>query len=105
VIYLEITNDRYIKGKLVTPGIYSSQRFPDLAFAFAAACAVPGGIDAFAAACAVPGGIDIAHAASRIWMESENGVVTYEKNRNDGSGYPVDMEEFIWVKLSARPLV
>lgn len=41
--------------------------------------------------------------AERVWCE-ENNKVTYWKNRTTGEYSRCDMEEFMWVKLRAKPL-
>jgi hypothetical protein len=46
----------------------------------------------------------LTYSATRIWIENEDGTVKYRKNRLHGTYQEVDMEEFFWVKLSAKPL-
>jgi hypothetical protein len=40
----------------------------------------------------------------RVWKEDDAGV-EYVKNRYDNCASGVDLEEFIWIKLSAIPLI
>ena len=48
--------------------------------------------------------IRIQHAAERIWQEDESGVI-FVKNRNsDPETTPVDMTEFVWIKLKSVPI-
>lgn len=42
--------------------------------------------------------------AERAWAESASGEVTWLKNRLLDPASPVDMEEFVWIKLQAKPL-
>ena len=46
----------------------------------------------------------IANPSERIWEEKEDGRVMYVKNRHQGPGVKVDLEEFMWIKLSARQI-
>jgi len=42
--------------------------------------------------------------SERVWAEEEDGV-RYLKNRTTGSkDSPIDMKEFVWVKLKSRPM-
>jgi hypothetical protein len=42
--------------------------------------------------------------SERVWAEEKNGV-KYLKNRLTGiKDSPIDMKEFVWVKLKSRPL-
>jgi hypothetical protein len=42
--------------------------------------------------------------SERVWAEEEDDV-RYLKNRMTGSkDSPIDMKEFVWVKLKSRPL-
>lgn len=43
----------------------------------------------------------LAYSAERVWLE-EDDRITYVKNRFDHNN--VDMEEFTWVKLSAKSI-
>jgi recombinational DNA repair protein RecR len=45
--------------------------------------------------------INITLAADRIWKE-HNGEVLYIKNRTVPNNTPVDLQEFMWVKLSSK---
>lgn len=38
------------------------------------------------------------YMAERVW-EEKDGKVTYHKNRFSGYDSPVDMKEFLWIKL------
>ena len=50
---------------------------------------------------AFQGKVRIQHAAERIWQEDESGVI-FVKNRNsDPETTPVNMTEFVWVKLAS----
>ena len=39
--------------------------------------------------------------ATRAWLESDAGV-RFVKNRFEDMTYPVDMKEFMWIKLKAQ---
>jgi len=42
--------------------------------------------------------------SERVWAEEKSGV-KYLKNRLTGSkDSPIDMKEFVWVKLKSRPM-
>jgi hypothetical protein len=42
--------------------------------------------------------------SERVWAEGKSGV-KYLKNRTTGSkDSPIDMKEFVWVKLKSRPM-
>ena len=42
--------------------------------------------------------------SERVWAEEEDGV-RYLKNRTTGiKDLPIDMKEFVWVKLKSRPM-
>jgi len=42
--------------------------------------------------------------SERVWAEEKSGV-KYLKNRMTGSkDSPIDMKEFVWVKLKSRPM-
>jgi hypothetical protein len=42
--------------------------------------------------------------SERVWAEEED-VVSYLKNRTTGiKDSPIDMKEFVWVKLKSRPM-
>lgn len=43
------------------------------------------------------------NTSDRIWCEDAEGKVSWAKNRN-GLDTPVDLKEFMWVKLAAKPL-
>ena len=46
----------------------------------------------------------VSYAAHRIW-EEKDGAVTFYKNRLNGTAEQnVDLEEFTWIKLQAKPL-
>lgn len=82
MLYLELLHEvtGNLSGKVFKPGIYSfetgsSKMFP----------------------------VQIAYSAERIWVEDNRGVY-YQKNRNvDPQTTPVDMEEFLFIKLKAVP--
>jgi hypothetical protein len=40
-------------------------------------------------------------AAERIWQEDENGVKFVKHRYGNPTETPVDLKEFLWVKLSA----
>ena len=42
------------------------------------------------------------HTANRIWGDN-NGKVRYVKNQYRPTSYPVDMKEFVWIKLRSVP--
>lgn len=43
--------------------------------------------------------------AHRAWKEETNGTIVYIKNRHsDLNSAVVDMEEFFWIKLRAKPI-
>jgi hypothetical protein len=42
------------------------------------------------------------HTANRVWGE-DNGKVHYVKNRYRPTSDPVDMKEFVWIKLRSVP--
>jgi hypothetical protein len=41
--------------------------------------------------------------AHRVWCEIEGNVI-FSKNRFQGNAYPVDMKEFMWVKLKCETI-
>jgi hypothetical protein len=42
--------------------------------------------------------------SERVWAEEDHGV-RYLKNRTTGiKDSPIDMKEFVWVKLKSRPM-
>jgi hypothetical protein len=42
--------------------------------------------------------------SERVWAEEEDGV-RYLKNRTTGiKDLPIDMKEFVWVKLKSQPM-
>ena len=47
--------------------------------------------------------IIIRYQAKTIWRETSSGVC-YVKHRNGSVTDPVDMDEFIWIKLRSNPL-
>ena len=49
------------------------------------------------------GGYKITAASDRVWKE-RNGEVWYIKNRTIPNDSPVDLKEFMWVKLSAESI-
>jgi len=51
------------------------------------------------------GDLELAIRSTRIWCETENGVV-YTKHRDDRMrNAVVDLEEFMWVKLKSSPIL
>jgi hypothetical protein len=47
------------------------------------------------------GPLDLTLRANRIWLE-EDTEVKFIKNRNNPKDYPVDLKEFMWIKLQAE---
>ena len=50
------------------------------------------------------GGYRITAASDRVWKERDDGDVRYLKNRTIPNDAPVDMKEFMWIKLQSHQL-
>lgn len=48
--------------------------------------------------------VQYVYYAERIWVENDNGSVSWAKNRFFGQSSIVDLDEFFWIKLQCRPL-
>lgn len=49
-------------------------------------------------------GLQFVYCAERIWIEHDDGTITWAKNRFGTLNQAVDLEEFFWIKLKCHRL-